>query len=291
MPVPIPSAPIVCGVDFSPESRRALLYASALAQRLGCRLHLVSAVEPLLSEAARLRHQFEAFIENVARELREFARPLPLAAERVSHEAVAGEPAAALLAVAAANAARLIVVGTRGRGQAARLFLGSTTLRLLRTTNVPVLVTDWDAAAEMPDAAARGTVSRLICGVDFSNGSGAAVDAAAGLAKALDAGLALVHAVGHASVPVGWSGLAGDVEAGWVADATAKLDALARSLGVPCTSLVRVGSPAEVLAEEAASDPLAILAVGVRGAAHHRPGSTALHVVALTKTPVLAVPQ
>ena len=52
-PVSATAGPLVCGVDFSPESRRALLYSSALAARLGCRLHVVSAVEPLLAEAAR----------------------------------------------------------------------------------------------------------------------------------------------------------------------------------------------------------------------------------------------
>jgi nucleotide-binding universal stress UspA family protein len=285
------AAPFVCGVDFSPESRRALLYAAALADRLNSRLHVVSAVEPLLSEAARLRHQLDTFLQHVQRDLQEFAAPLPLPAGRVTHEALAGEPAPVLLAAAAAVNARLIVVGTRGRGQASRLFLGSTTLRVLRTTRVPVLITDWDAAADMPDAAARGEVSRLICGIDFSDGSRAAARAAATLAQDLGAGLTLVHAVAHAMVPVGWAGLAGDVESGWVAEASARIDALARSLPGSPQSIVRVGSPAEVLADEAAADPQAIVAVGLRGAAHHRPGSTALRVVALTKTPVLAVPE
>ncbi len=290
-PVTAVSRPIVCGVDFSPESRRALIYASALAGRLGCRLHVVSAVEPLLTEAARLRHQLDAFVAQVDADLREFAAALSLPPDRLSYEAAPGEPAPVLLAAATRAGARLILVGTRGRGQAARLVLGSTTLRVLRTTTVPVLVTDWDATSEMPDAAARGAVSRLICGVDFSEGSRAASDVASSLATDLGAGLTLVHAVAHAVVPVGWDGLAGDVEVSWVADAKAKLEDVARTLPTSPARLVRVGSPAEVLAEEAGSDPLAIVAVGLRGAAHHRPGSTALRVVALTKAPVLAVPQ
>lgn len=283
--------PLVCGVDFSPESRRALIYAAALAGRLGCPLHIVSAVEPLLSEAARLRHQLDAFVSQVDADLGEFSSALSLPPARRSCEAAPGEPAPVLLAAASRVNARLIVVGTRGRGQAARLLLGSTTLRLLRTTTMPVLVTDWDATSEMPDAAARGTVSRVICGVDFSKGSRAALDSAASLAADLGAGLTLVHAVARAMVPVGWDGLAGDVEAGWIAEANAKLEEMARTLPAPPARLVRAGSPAEVLADEAGTDPLAIAAVGLRGAAHHRPGSTALRLVSLMKIPVLVVPR
>ena len=57
------SAPIVCGVDFSADSQRALQCAAALATRLGCPVTLVSAIEPLLAEAATLRGAFDAFAE------------------------------------------------------------------------------------------------------------------------------------------------------------------------------------------------------------------------------------
>lgn len=283
------AGPLVCGVDFSPESRRALLYSSALAARLGCGLHVVSAIEPLLTEAARMRHQLPAFIEQVARDLREFAAPLPLPPDRLSYDASAGEPAPVVLAAAKQAHARMIVVGTRGWGQTARLVLGSTTLRLLRTTTTPVLVTDWDATFDMPEAAARGAISRIVCGVDFSDGSRAAADAAARLAADLTAGLTLVHAVPHARIPLGWDGLVGDVEADWIAGATTQLEDLARTLAPPATIRVVVGSPADVLAGDVADDPQAIVAVGLRGIAHHRPGSTALRVVSMTKVPVLAV--
>jgi nucleotide-binding universal stress UspA family protein len=289
-PVIAAAGPLVCGVDFSPESRRALLYSSALAARLGCRLHVVSAVEPLLAEAARLRNQLATFIDQVARDLREFA-PLGLPADRVTYEASAGEPAPVVLAAATQIHARMIVVGTRGWGQAARLVLGSTTLRLLRTTTTAVLVTDWDATFDMPAAAARGAVSRIVCGVDFSDGSRAAVEAAAGLASDLGAGLTLVHAVPPARVPLGWDALVREVEADWIGEATKRLEDLARSLPKLPAGRVVVGSPTDVLAAEVGDDAQAIVAVGLRGLAHHRPGSTALRLVSLMKVPVLAVPQ
>jgi len=282
-------APVVCGVDFSEASRQAAIYAAALAARLGCRLLVVSAVEPLLTEAARLRRELDPFVAQVSSDLRAFAFPLALEPERVSFEVPAGAPAPALLAAAARIGAQLIVVGTRGRGLAARLFLGSTTLRLLRATPVPVLVTDWDASSAAPGSG-RAEVSRLICGVDFSDGARATVDVAARLAADLGAGLTLVHAVAPATVPAGWDGLKESVERDLIAQAGARLEDMARTLAMPASLSVRLGSAADALAAEAAGDPRAMVATGLRGNTHHRAGSTALRVVSLTSVPVLAVP-
>jgi len=290
-------APVICGVDFSPESRRALVCAAGLAERLRCPLHLVSAIEPLLAEAARLRNQLPVFTERIVGDLREFAGILPLPADRVSFEATNGEPVPVLLAAAANAGARMIVVGTRGRGQAARLVLGSTTLRLLRATDRPVLVTDWDDRETAPESEIGGAISRIVCGVDFSEGSRAAVETATSLAADIGATIRLVHAVERAAVPVGWDSLTRDVDADRLADAKARLTELAHQVTLPeslagrVTANARLGSPAEVLAEETQGDPRAIVAVGLRGASLHRPGSTAIRVVSATQVPVLAVPQ
>ncbi|OLT14310.1 hypothetical protein BJF78_02320 [Pseudonocardia sp. CNS-139] len=60
-------------------------------------------------------------------------------------EVVAGQPAAALLA--ASVTARLLVVGTHGRGAAARALFGSTSRQVLRRSPVPVVVVDPAAVA------------------------------------------------------------------------------------------------------------------------------------------------
>jgi len=286
-----PSAtPILCGIDFSTESRHAFRTAEALATQLGCPLRVVSAVEPLLIEAAQLRQQLPEFMAHIDRDLREFAKPLSVPADHVTFRASAGDPADVLLAAAREVQARLIVVGTRGRGQAARLFLGSTTLRLLRHADRPVLVTDANDAADAPDMPAGRTVSHIVCGVDFSDGALAAVTAATQLAADLGAGLTLAHAVPHINVPVGWDGLVRDVEQGRVADATRQLNQIVAARRLTATVIASVGSPAEVLNAATAADPRDIVALGIHGRAQHRPGSTALRVLAVTKVPVLAVP-
>jgi nucleotide-binding universal stress UspA family protein len=210
--------------------------------------------------------------------------------DQVTFGASVGEPAEVLLADAREVQARVIVVGTRGWGQAARLFLGSTSLRLLRHTDRPVLVTDADDLADAPDMPAGRTVSQIVCGVDFSDGALAAVAVAARLTTDLGAALTLAHAVPHINVPVGWDGLARDAEEDRVVDATTHLNQLVATRGLTATVFVSVGSPAEVLRTATGADPRAIIAVGLQGHAHHRPGSTALRVLAVTKVPVLAVP-
>lgn len=289
--MPIATGPLVAGIDFSPESRRALDAAAALARAWRCPLHLVAAVEPLLAEAARLRHQLPAFMDQVEKDLREFAAPVATPADSVSFEAAAGEPAPVLLAAAARVQARLIVVGTRGRGRAARLMLGSTTLRLLRAADRPILVTDLDDRGAAADAAMAAGVTHLVCGVDFSDGSLAAVEVAGRWATTLGATITLVHALPRAGVPVGWDALAAEVEADRLRQATTRLADVARKMKLQATVRAGVGSPAHVLAEESGSDLHAIVVVGLRGSSHHRPGSTALSVLATTRVPVLAVPE
>ena len=287
----VTARPLVCGIDFSPESRRALAAAASLAERLGCALHIVSAIEPLLAEAARHRRQLDAFTAQIERDLREFTAPLGLPEDRVTFKAIAGEPTAALLSAGASTEARMIVVGTRGRGGAARLVLGSTTLRLLRATDRPVLVTDWTDRPASADPALAPTISRIVCGVDFSDASLAAVKTATTLATDIGATVTLVHAISRDAVPVGWDSLVADVETERIADAKTRMADVARALGGSPAIEAKLGRPADVLAEATRTDPHAVIAVGIHGASSNRPGSTAIRVVSAASVPVLAVPE
>jgi nucleotide-binding universal stress UspA family protein len=284
---PAPS-PIVVGTDCSPASRRALVASAWLADRLRCPLLVVSAVEPLLAEAARTRRQLDRFLDQVTHEARDFVTALPRLPREWTVEAIEGEPASVLIAAADRAGARMIAVGSHGRGAAARLFLGSTTMRLLRATTRPILVTDWsDPPAP---GVGDGTISRIVCGVDFSEGSAAAAGAAARLAGDLNVGLTLVNAVSQASVPVGWDALSERLERDRLAEAESKLAAMAGSWPSRPAIRARAGSPARALADETAASAGALIVVGLRGNSVHRPGSTALGVLAATQAPVLAVP-
>lgn len=283
--------PIVCGIDFSPGSDRALRCAVSLAVRTKRPLHLVTAVEPLLTEAATVQNRREAFLGQVERDLRAKAASDTSGIGPIETKVDAGEPAKVITQAAKDADAFLIVVGTRGLGGAGRFFLGSTTMRLLRLTERPVLAVptpDEDAGAVGP----WPPIARLVCGVDFSEGSIAAARASAALALELGVRLTLVHAALPAAVPVVWESLIRNVDRERVDEATAQLRDLARTLdgaaNVDVTA--RVGPVVDVLADVTGHEPSSILAVGLRGASRHRPGSTALRLLSTAAVPVLAVP-
>ena len=268
--------PIVVGIDFSPESRQALTAAAALAGQLGAALHVVSAVEPLLAEAALQANQLKPYLEQIGNDLRAFAAESPGAGAALTCEAQVGEPAVLLTAAADRLRARLIVVGSRGHGRAARLLLGSTTMRVLRSTNHSVLVTDWRDQQSSGDANSQPVrVTNIVCGVDFSDGSLAAVKEAVKLSADLKASLALVHA------------RASDSSRG---SEPAKLAAIVRDHALGADVRVRDGEAPEVLAQEADGTAGTLIVVGLRGAAKARPGQTALAVLASASVPVVGVP-
>jgi nucleotide-binding universal stress UspA family protein len=99
-----------------------------------------------------------------------------------------GSPAAAILDRAASLPADLVVMGTHGRGGFQRLVLGSVTERVLRTAVCPVLT-----VPPRTHSTARLPFRRLLCAIDFSESSMAALQFAVSLAEESDAKLTIVH--------------------------------------------------------------------------------------------------
>jgi len=110
---------ILCPVDFSEPSREALRWAGMLARRMKARLTVLSAVEPLLAEAAQLQLGRD-LVRETEPELREFAAATwsqKTAAALDARFAVQVGPAAdAILRTAVTESADLIVIGTHGLG-------------------------------------------------------------------------------------------------------------------------------------------------------------------------------
>ena len=283
-------APIVCGIDFSPSSDHALQCAASIASRLDRPLHLVTAIEPLLAEAAKVRHNSDAFLQQVQRELEAQGARVSLSAGAIHTHVEAGEPAHVLLQAADGVQAAFVVMGTRGLGRAARFFLGSTAMRVLRSTVKPVLVVPEPERAASKAPEGWPAINRIVCGVDFSDGSIAAARQAVEWSRLLDARLTLVHALQPAAVPVIWEELLKRADAERASETRTSLDELAQSLGGSPEVVVKAGGAVEVLQEVAGDDAAAVLVVGLRGASYHRPGSTALQILSTSPVAVLAVP-
>jgi nucleotide-binding universal stress UspA family protein len=280
-------AHVMCGVDFSDSSARAVAWAHFVASRLRQRLLIVSVVESLLAKAAPAR-----FLDDARRDLERFVAPFVggRTDPPVTLEVGVGKPAEVLLEKAGDEHA-MIVVGTHGLGRAERLLFGSVTHRLMRAAKHSVLSVPHARTGEgeaVPEEAPG--VERIVCGVDFSAASVAAARAAHALGLALSVPVELVHALEIVTIPTVWDMVLAPSAEEQIASALAQLEAVARDLGTPAPrSAARISRPEDVLAKDAAHGR-SLIVLGLGDAGGHRPGTTAMRIVSRTKVPVLTVP-
>ncbi len=276
------TGPVVCGIDFSEQSRRALAWARLLADRLAQPLVVVHAVEPVLADAARLTYGPDALQASIDPELRTFAGPL--AGSAAAFHIGVGDPASVINGAALARNASMVVVGTQGHGRAARVWFGSTTMRLLRDTTIPILCVP-PTTSDVPEIAA------LLVGTDFSDASAAALQTAVALGARCGVPVTCVHVVPTVSAYSKWNDLVKDAEDAAVRSARGRMaDATAAFPDGAVTTDVRTGDAAEILLGSA-RERGTLIVVGLGGAnTDQRPGTTAYRLASGAETPVLGVP-
>ena len=192
---------ILCPVDFSEHSRRALDHAIAIArwyQSTVTALHVVSpaavaayapgpvVLAPMVltpGDRDRLLADTQTFVQ---------AETAPgVAVEALVRE---GSAANEILDQATGMSADLLVVGTHGRSGFERLLLGSVAEKVLRKARCPVLT----VPRRHPDAVPAAPVlfKQIVCAVDFSKSSMHALRYALSLAQEADACLTVLHVLG-----------------------------------------------------------------------------------------------
>ena len=290
---------ILSPVDFSEHSRHALRWAGALAARFEGRLTVISVVDPLLAEAARIRLGQDLAKAETEPALREFvAATWPGGAGAPVHTVVKtliGEPATAILEAATAEAADLIVMGTQGLGGLQKWLLGSTTERLLRRTHVPVLAVPMASTSGAAPQHGGLEISQILAATDLSESSVTAAKIAANLAVQLSASLTLAHVVEPMTVPPQWEPLVQESDEMRLAAARTKLKTLAAQVCGPrgCDEIVVLGRPADLIGSIARERGMQLIVMGLaseRGVFAPRPGSIAYRVLCSTTVPVLVVP-
>jgi nucleotide-binding universal stress UspA family protein len=134
---------ILCPVDFSEHSERALGVALDLAALTGAHLTIVHVVDAFLDAASRASGNRETLEAQTQQELQDLLQRIAGAAGK--------EPRTIAIAVAVGDAAEqvlkqadecesdVIVIGTQGLEGAERFVFGSTTEGVLRAARVPVL--------------------------------------------------------------------------------------------------------------------------------------------------------
>jgi nucleotide-binding universal stress UspA family protein len=291
---------ILCPIDFSEPAGHALEHAVAVArwyESAITALHVMYLMVPpqppvLSTEFSKAALPTEEERQNLAAELRDWLKPANRAGVKTDVLIDEGNAATRILERAASLRADLIVMGTHGLSGFERLMMGSVTEKVLRKARCPVMT--------VPPASvttAKVPYTRLLCPVDFSDSSLAALRFAFSLAKESDAHLTILHAfdwppdddllLERFDAPE----FRREVES----QACRRLEALVTDeVRVWCKPATKIcyGKPYRQILEVAARDQSDLVIIGVRG---RNPldlavfGSTTNHVVRQASCPVLTI--
>jgi nucleotide-binding universal stress UspA family protein len=267
-------AHILCPVDLSDCSRAAIARALELQKATGARLTIFSVLTPPPDDVAtsvgpetltpfRCLTPDPDLLEREVRSIAGVSRSEPAIAVLTSKAPDAGPEIAALADHLSAD---IIVVGRNGRSALGLFFLGSVAEDVISRARVPVLVVPSRTTTEEPAATLE-----ILCAVDFSERSKAALAQAIGLAAILGQRLSVLHVVppvvvGDADMVLPASALevheAGEREA---ARQLATLVASQAPPGLAVAELVRTGVAPVEIAATAAERHAWLIVVGTHG--------------------------
>jgi nucleotide-binding universal stress UspA family protein len=187
---------ILCPVDFSVFSTRALRHATALARRFRARLvvlHVVPQWQPYANMPAYLPAPVLAnpvLCEQVNRDLSAFVADA--VADGVPVELVVREadPWREILSVADEKGVDLVVMGTHGRGGFEQLLMGSVAEKVLNRASCPVVTVCHEEGRTWE---APGLVRNILCATDLSPASAPTVRYALSLAAEFQCTVVLLH--------------------------------------------------------------------------------------------------
>ncbi len=135
---------ILVAVDGSESALKAARMAAEIAQRFGAKLTLVHVVPRLLLPPdvygltiAEVEKEHRAYADAL---LEKAAAALQGPDLELGRTVLYGSPAEAIAEEAATGDVGMVVVGSRGHGAVARMFLGSVSDRLVHISPKPVLV-------------------------------------------------------------------------------------------------------------------------------------------------------
>ena len=135
---------ILAAVDGSKPSERAVRMAADLALRLGAQLTLVHVLEPMFIPTevggvvlAQIGEDRRKEAQRLLRDAETALKETGLTVHRVVME---GQVADGIAELASSQGFDMVVIGSRGRGAAARVLLGSVSDRLAHICERPILI-------------------------------------------------------------------------------------------------------------------------------------------------------
>ncbi len=162
---------VLCPIDFSETSGRALTYAAAFATRYQAQLtvlHVAPTLDPTVESVPGvdfgrpLRQETrDAIVARIRRSIEQAGATAAVAQPL----AEAGRATESIVRTAAALKADLLVMGTHGLGGFHRLLLGSVTEKVVRIATCPVLTVPRSAPSTLPGPI---MFKKILCPIDYS---------------------------------------------------------------------------------------------------------------------------
>ena len=205
----IPITRLLCPIDFSDASRHALEHAVVLAQWYDAAIIGVYVFNPTYAPVGAIDlpdHGGTVFANPATSSRLQVRMADALAPARTAGVPVEtcieeGSPAQQILSGVARHRADVIVMGTHGASGFERLMLGSVAEKVVRKAGCPVLTVPPRA-----HSTSRLPFRRILCPIDFSPPSTAALPIALSLAQEAEAQLMLLHVlewpIGHEPPPL-----------------------------------------------------------------------------------------
>ncbi|WP_294346822.1 universal stress protein [Prosthecochloris sp.] len=134
---------ILCPVDFSDASRKAVRYAHEFAKGMGASLVLLNVVEPrpMAVDMSLSYVPLEEDLEKAAKEdLEEIIRTEREQGVEVQADVQIGTPSETILEKAEELDVNLIIVGSHGKTGLSRILMGSVAESVVRKAKCPVLI-------------------------------------------------------------------------------------------------------------------------------------------------------
>ena len=289
---------ILCPIDFSEFSRRALDHAVSIAKWYDAALTVLHVVAPVVPPSPTDDASLWPAIALTADDLKQFEAAaadfvrmevgdVPITVT-VRQGSIVGE----IVELAETWSADLLVVGTHGRSGFDRLMLGSVAERVLRKAACPVLT----VPRRIPDVVRTdGLFKRILCTVDFSPSSMKALSYATALAEEADAKLTMMHVVEHnVFEPAALAGIELSDDGGIQAAALRRLhEAVASDVRTyaDVDEIAVVGKPYREILRRADENRAELIVLGAHGGGVGAIafGSTTDHVVRQARCPVLTL--
>jgi len=290
---------VLCPIDFSEDSQRALQYAVAIAMRAKAVLRVLYVNDPLLIAAAATALHDRQLARRSARELQQFVNETVAATSRnqlrLTSRVSIGQPSDQILKAADGYETDLIVVGTRGLTGAGRLFMGSTTLSVLQRATVPVLAIPRGGQSPAAPVSRAWPGERVMAAVELDDGSASEIGSVARIAQWFGSSLVLAHVVSAIAAPAWLSADMSAHERIRLAQAQRQMAALAAVAQRHVKTEVQVvcGSIADEISALAAAERTELLITALhdrRAWFGAKRGSISYHVLSHAVTPVLACP-